>query len=226
MTFPRQPLRWLVAIAVTVTLSALSLRHYLPPLPNPLTLDLLIEQHSPGRNEPLITSGRTGAGDFLFVRYLDDGGILFGYETWGEPGQLSKPLLLSTDRRVRLLVEMPGLSQVRGGFAPPNDRLRIVASGTELFNAQVLYKVRRPAEIAFAENPIGGTACDEELHGRLLLPDGRELRGLPSPLFSTRERLIGWISISRWQALSALLLGVVTFLFWDRLRWREVVEVR
>jgi hypothetical protein len=225
MTFPPKTLRWIVAAVVVIALSALSLRRYLPPLPNPLTLDLVVEQHAAGKSEPLITAGRTGAGDFLFIRYHEGNAVSFGYETWGDAGQFSTPLQLPEDHRLRLQIEMPGLSQIRGGFAPRNERLRIVANGTELINATVGYHVRRPAEIYFGANPIGGTACDEELHGRLLLDDSREVRGFPSPLVAARERLVGWLAISRWQALSALLLGVAIVAFWDRVRWRDVTGV-
>jgi hypothetical protein len=109
-------------------------------------------------------------------------------------------------------------------FAPASDRLRIVANGMELFNAPVKYFVRLPVEIHFAENPIGGTACDPVLHGRILLPDGRELRGHPTPLFTLRQRVVGWIAISRWQAVSAFLMGLAVFVFWERLRWRNVMQ--
>src|SRR5688572_21902230 len=114
--------RWMVAAGVVLALSALSLRRYLPPLPNPLTIDLVIDRPDPGKSEPLITSGRTGAGDFLFVRYLEGGAVSFGYETWGDAGQLSKPANLPEDRRLRLQIQMPGLSQIRGGFAPHTEQ--------------------------------------------------------------------------------------------------------
>src|SRR5688500_910075 len=161
MSSPPKALRWIVAATVVIVLSAFSLRRYLPPLPHPLTLDLVVEQHAPGKSEPLIVSGQSGAGDFLFVRYHEENTVSFGYETWGDAGQFSTSLPLPADRRLRLQIEMPGLSQIRGGFAPRNERLRIIANGTELINATVGYNVRRPAEIYFAENPIGGTACDE-----------------------------------------------------------------
>jgi hypothetical protein len=224
MRVPSKALRWLVAAVVVFALSAHSLRRYLPPLPNPLTLDLIIEQAEPGKSEPVITSGRTGAGDFLFIRHVAADQVVFGYETWGKPSQISPPVTVPADRRLRLEIEMPGLTQIRGGFAPHTEHLRVVANGTELFNTNVGYKVREPAEIYFAENPIGGTACDEELHGRLVLPDGREVRGFPSELAEMRERLLGWLTISRWQALFALLLGAAIVRFWDRLRWPELMD--
>ncbi|MGH7945306.1 MAG: hypothetical protein ACREH8_03655 [Opitutaceae bacterium] len=225
MIFPSQALRWLVAAAVVLALSALSLRRYLPSLPNPLTIDLLIETQPSGKSEPLITSGRKDAGDFLFIRHVDGNAVVFGYETWGDDGLFSTPVPLPPDRRFHLRIEMPGLSQIRGGVAPHTDRLRIVANGTEVLNAAVGFYVRQPAEIYFAENPIGGTACDKELHGRVLRVDGRELRGFPSSLVGIRERLAGWIAFSRWQALSVVLAGIAIVVFWERLRWRDIVDL-
>src|SRR4051812_42794186 len=111
MTLPRNPMRWIVAFAVMLGISALSLRHYFPPLPNPITLDLHLDPAATGKSEPLITSGRLRAADLLFVRSQEDGTVTFGYETWGSAGQFSAPIPLPADRRLRLIIEMPGLSQ-------------------------------------------------------------------------------------------------------------------
>jgi hypothetical protein len=212
--------RWIAAFAVVLLVAGLSFRHYFPPLPNPLTLDVTLgAEHTPGRSEPLITSGRTGAGDFLFIAYQADNAIAIGYEAWGEPSKLSAPIPLPPDRRLRLTVAMPGLSQVRGLFAPITHQLRVTIGETELFNQPVKHHLRLPSEIWFAGNPIGGTACDARFAGTIRLPDGRELRGSPTPLLSFRERLRAWLSVSRWQPVAAVLLGVVTYFIWPRLPW-------
>jgi hypothetical protein len=220
MSAPAPWLRWVAAIAVGLTVAVLSLRDYFPPLPSPLTFELeLAAPGQPGTTEPLIVTGRAGAGDFLFVRHLPDGAIAVGYESWGEPGQFSEPLPVHADRRLRFTVATPGLTQVRGIFAPPTDRLQVTVNGVEKFNAPVSHHLRLPDHIWFAENPIGGTACGATLRGTLRLPDGRELRGSPTPLLSWSARTRAWLTISRWQAVFAGLLGLATYLLWPRLRW-------
>ncbi len=209
----QRKLRACVAIAVVLILSALALRRYPAPIPNPLTLDLLVERPQVGKSEPLITTGRAEAGDFLFIRYLAEGFIAIGYEKWGEAGRLSPPLKLPPNQRVRLQIQMPALTRVRGVFAPPTDRLRIVANGVELLDAVVNYNVRLPAEIYFGANPIGGTTCDAALGGRLFLADGRDT----AELSTFRDRFVGWIVVSGWQPLCTALVGLAVFAFWRRL---------
>lgn len=217
MSYPFNPWRWLVAMAVVFAVSALSLLSYFPPLPNPIRFELTLgPAHEPGKSEPLITSGTSGAGDFLFLRYLPDRAIAIGYEAWGEAGTFSAPISLPADRRLRLTVAMPGLSQVRGLFAPPTDRLRISVGDTTVLDQPVKYHLRMPSQIRFAENTIGGTTCDRLLQGSLFLPDGQELRGRPDPLMGVRTRVTTWLTVSRWQAIVAGLLGLVAFVVWPR----------
>ena len=49
-------LRLLVAAALFLTLSALCLRNYYPPLASPLTLDLVLDRGTVGQSEPIIVS--------------------------------------------------------------------------------------------------------------------------------------------------------------------------
>ncbi len=217
MTPARSPLRWLVAMIVFIAVSALALWRYAPPLPAALTLDLELGNPGVGKSEPLVTSGRTQAGDFLFVRHLDERTIVFGYETWGSAALLSAPVALPLDRKLRLEIALPAFTQVRGALTPPTDRLRLTVAGAKVFDLVVPFRWRLAGEIRFAENTIGGTTADAALTGRLRLPDGRELRGTPTALLGPRARLVAWLTVTRWPAVVALLLGVGTFAVWPRL---------
>jgi hypothetical protein len=219
------PGRWLAAAAVVLVVSMLSLRSYRLPLPEPLTLDLVLGRAEAGRTEPVITAGRTGAGDFLFVRQLDGDRVIFGYEPWGGPATLSPPVPLPADRRLRLRIELPALNPHRRALTPPAGRLRLLADDAGLLDTEVRFHPRAPAELWFAENPIGGTTCEAALTGRLLLADGRELRGEPAILLTWRARLVSWLTVATWPALGALLLGAVTFWGWGRWeRWTAARE--
>lgn len=215
-------LRGFIAIAVTLIAALGSLHDYFPPLPSPLTLDVTLAEAAPDTSQPLVVTGRTGAGDFLFVKHLHDRAIVIGYESWGHPSQYSAPLPLPADRRLRLTVALPGLTQVRGIFAPPDARLRVKASDTVLFDEDVAHHIRLPDQIWFAENPIGGTACAPALDGEIRLADGALLHGSPTPLLSLATRTRAWLTISRWQAVFAVALGVFTWLAWPRVPWRTI----
>lgn len=225
MSSPAQRWRWLPALAVFLLASALSLRDYFPPLPSPLEFEVQLGPAETERSEPLIVTGRTGAGDFLFVRHLPGRTYAIGYESWGQPSRLSAPLPRPADGRVRLTVAMPALGHVRGVFAAPDPRLRVTANGSQVFDTPVRHHLRPAADIWFGENPIGGTACGARLDGTIRLPDGRTLRGRPEALRSPGRTLAAWLTRSPWQAASALAAGLLAGLLWPRIPWRPGLRV-
>ena len=210
--------RLLAALALGLALSALCLRNYYPPLPNPLTVDLVLHRGTPGQSEPLITAGRPLFGDFLIARYLDETTVVFGYNSWGHPGHLSTtPVTLTPGRPLRLQIEMPALHQMRGRFSDPPGRIRVTCDGLPAFALTDHYFFRQPLELYLGENPLGGTASDPHLRGQLLAPDGRELRGDPTQFFTARDRLAGWLTHSR-QKYAVLLAALAVLAGWIPLR--------
>jgi hypothetical protein len=91
----RNLLRWATALALFVTLAALCVRDYSPPLPGPLVLDLVLDPGRAGQSEPLVCAGRTGAAQFLFLRHADNDTVVFGYDNWGEGGPVSAPVKIA-----------------------------------------------------------------------------------------------------------------------------------
>ena len=218
--------RLLAALALGLALAALCLRHHSPPLPHPLTVDLVLHRGTPGQSEPLITSGRPLFGDFLIARYLDETTVVFGYNSWGHPGHLSTtPITLTPGQPLRLQIEMPALHQMRGRFSDPPGRIRVTCDGVLAFALTDHYFFRQPLEIYLGENPLGGTASDPHLRGQLLAPDGRELRGDPTQFFTARERLAGWLTHSR-QKYAVLLAALAVLAGWIPLRWFRPAALR
>ena len=200
--------RLLAALALGLALAALCLRNYYPPLPHPLTVDLVLHRGTAGQSEPLITSGRPLFGDFLIARYLDETTVVFGYNSWGHPGHLAPtPVALTPSQPLRLQIELPALHQMRGRFSDPPGRIRVTCDGVLAFELTDHYFFRQPREIYLGENPLGGTACAPHLRGQLLAPDGRELRGDPTQFFTARDRLAGWLTHSR-QKYAVLLVAL------------------
>ncbi len=218
--------RLLAALALCLALSALCLRNYYPPLPTPLTVDLVLDRGTAGQAEPLIVSGRPLFGDFLFVSYVDETHIVFGYDSWGHPGHLSPtPVAITPGQPLRLRITVPALDQVRGHFTDPPGTIRVDANGTTVLDIRDHYFIRQPRELYLASNPLGGSACDPVLRGRLLAPDGRELRGDPAQFYSLRDRALGWLTHSR-QKYAVLLVALAVLAGWIPLRWFHPVTLR
>src|SRR5262245_43797341 len=78
-----------------------------PPLPQRIALEVNFPRGITGRCEPIITTGRTGDGDFLAVRYIDGATAVFVYDVWGVGGPTSQPFALQPGQRRRVEIEMP-----------------------------------------------------------------------------------------------------------------------
>lgn len=212
MKRPPLILRLLVATALFAALAALCLRHYCPPLPNPLTVDLVLQRGAPGQSEPLVVAGREFFGDFLFVRHVDATHVIFGYDSWGHPGHVGTvPVAFTPGQPLRLRLTLPAFDRVRGDFTDPPGPVRVECAGATVFSDNVHYFMRQPAEIFLAENPLGGSACGPRLHGQLRLPDGRELRGNPENFLSFRDRLEGWFRHTLQPFALLALSGAIVF---------------
>lgn len=203
------------ASAAVLFLSALSIRRFVPAFPSPLTLTVVFERGTPGQGEPLITTGRAGAGDFFYVRYIDAETVAFGYDSWGRGGPVSGPVRIAPGRSRILRVAMPALNPARMASQPPF-RLRVWYNGIVVLAGKVGAHGRASREIRFGENPIGGTSCGPSFSGQLRRLDGRPLRGEPADVTSWRERAHGWLRGSPFQAGLILLAGFAIFALMTR----------
>ncbi|MGD1031911.1 MAG: hypothetical protein ABSA05_12315 [Opitutaceae bacterium] len=177
-------------LAISVALAAAAFRLLPPPLPSPLRLAAVFSPGVAGRSDPLLVSGRSGDGDFLYVRFSGPDTAVFGYDSWGVGGPASKPVKLEAGLVHHLEIAGPMLTEVVGRPSG-NPRLRVVCDGSVVLDANVSYHVRTLERIFVGWNPIGGTSCGQSLHGSLRREDGKPLPGR----WSTRSmgmRFLDW----------------------------------
>lgn len=211
--------RLLVATALCVALAALCLRNYYPPLAQPLDVNLVLERGTPGQSDPVIATGRTNAGDFLLVQYVDATHVIFAYDSWAQPGHFSdRPVEIVPGQPLPVRIEMPSIERVSDNVQDPPGRLRITCRGQVVLDLLVHHYIRQPHQIYLGENPLGGSSCGPTLHGKMLAADGRELRGAPHQFFTFRDRLAGWLRCSR-QVWLLLLLSVAVGAGWIAPAW-------
>ena len=129
------------------------------------------------RQEPLLVTGRTGAGDLLYVVYLDATHVRFGYDHWGKGGPMSGPIPLPPGPGLDLELSM-------GSLYPAGDpawrdvnpaalqRLRstvqVRLDGRVVFQEAVAAYPAADDEIYVGRNPIGGSTCGPKFSGRIL----------------------------------------------------------
>ncbi len=63
----------------------------------PVHLIVTLPKEKEGRHEPLLTTGKTGAGDLVYIFYADDHHVRFGFDHWGVGGSLSEPVAVDYD---------------------------------------------------------------------------------------------------------------------------------
>lgn len=131
----------------------------------PLRLAVRFPVEATDAVEPLLTTGRTGRGDVLFVRYEPDGALRFGHDHWGVGADLSEPVQLDRSEVHFLEIHSPALLP----SAPAGLELRI--DGRTIFRSTYTPYRAEQGEIHPGENPIGASSCVSKFTGAFLLQE-------------------------------------------------------
>ncbi len=129
-----------------------------------------------GRHEPLLTTGRTNAGDMIFVAYEDDSHVRIGYDHWGYGGPVSDSIPIDYGVPHELWISAGSLFPPAGDEAAwrgvdPALRQRllthvsVVLDGTKVLSVTTTAYPSLQTEVAVARNPIGGSTCDASFMG-------------------------------------------------------------
>ena len=123
--------------------------------------------------EPLLCSGRAGAGDVVFVRYLDSRHVAFGMDHWGAMPDESAPVEVDFARAHEIVITSgallpaagnptyagdPALEGLRGHFLVRMDGRTVLSRHTDCYPS--------PREsIHFGANLIGGSSTEPYFSG-------------------------------------------------------------
>jgi hypothetical protein len=138
----------------------------------PVSLLLSFPEQAAGRSEPLLVTGVSGAGDLVYVRYLDGRRVQFGFDHWGIGGFNGPPVEVNSTAFHRIEISLGSLYPLAPRHDEAHDRGRAVS--VTLDGVPVLAGVSpchpiTPGQIYVGENPIGGSTCGEHFSGHLLL---------------------------------------------------------
>ncbi len=131
----------------------------------------------PGRAEPLVVSGQPGAGDLIYVVYVDARHVRLGLDHWGRGGVLSEPVPIDYGVNHELEISLGSLyppeNDARWGKIPvaeqrgPRSRVSVRVDGREVLAASLAAYPATPGQITVGENRIGGSTCDAQFTGRI-----------------------------------------------------------
>lgn len=206
MQYPGPGMRrfsWLSALVAFIALSLVAIATRWPALPATAEFRIRFPEGVPGRLEPIITTGVTGMGDLLMLRYEARNRAVFVHDSWGSGGPASKPFTFEPGQTYTLELSMPSLSEIAGVSVRVTAPLRIVLDGQELINEDVRFFQRHTGDLHFSVNGIGGTG-ERTFRGQLFRSDGKPLDGGPETYFSTASRIGGYLA--SWHPLVGVVL--------------------
>lgn len=210
----------LIGLATFVALALVGLTRTFPPLPPELTLELKFPSGTPPRTEPLIASGTFGHADFLVINYVDRTTATFSYDYWGFGGPTSASVTFVPGGRHTLRVALPAFDALPGAPKTATAPLRLEFDGRVILSQAVAYHPRLSDQIAFGENPVGGTTAGGFFRGDIFTTAQRKVRGAPSAFFSWPARLGTWLTAKPGEVVVAALLALAAaFLAFRTQRW-------
>lgn len=133
-----------------------------------VTLNFL-QPPEPGQSEPLLSTGRSGAGDLLFIRFATDGSYRIGLDHWGHGLVLSEPRQFNPTRPLELTLSL-------GSLYPPDDpafarlhrRLLVMAGTQVILDQPAQFHPALPASRVLGFNAIGASTARRSLSADVL----------------------------------------------------------
>jgi hypothetical protein len=108
-----------------------------------------------GRAFPLLTTGRTKAGDILIVRMPRDGKISFGYDHWGDALLWSPEISVASGESRVIEFWVPALRP-----AGTKSELLVRVDGATVWQREAPAFAFAPENLFLGSNPIGGSTCE------------------------------------------------------------------
>lgn len=117
-----------------------------------------------GAQEPLVVTGVTGAGDFVYVHYLDPRHLSIGFDHWGIGGIVGKPVEVDYGQTHRLAISFPALYPP-GSPLNKSKAVRVLLDGRVALDGVYACHPSTSDEIKIGKNPIGGSTCGPSFTG-------------------------------------------------------------
>jgi hypothetical protein len=120
-----------------------------------------------GTQEPLVVSGASGAGDFVYIRYVDAGHVAIGFDHWGIGGALGEPIALDFAQSHDIAISIPSLYPARNDPMRPGS-IRVLVDGRVALDERCECYPAGADQIEVGTNPIGGSTCGPNFTGNIL----------------------------------------------------------
>jgi hypothetical protein len=162
----------LATLAIGVTLAIPGARFWrwaAAPASGTLRLVVRLPAENAGIAEPLLTSGQTGKGDVIYIKFLGGNRLSVGYDHWGRGGPNSEPIEVDFAQAQTVDITMRSLARRSIWNGRPDALLmgvHVKWNGKEVISTTDDSYPQGPVEIG--TNSIGTTSCGPLFNGEVL----------------------------------------------------------
>ena len=121
-----------------------------------------------GAAEPLVVTGEAGAGDFVYVRYIEGDKMVFGFDHWGVGGLVGEAVTVDTWKPNRLRISMGSLYPPDQDVGEWRTRVQVKLNETVVLDGTYACYPSARTQIRIGENVIGGSTCGPLFSGQVL----------------------------------------------------------
>ncbi|MFZ5494442.1 MAG: hypothetical protein ACOZE5_03775 [Verrucomicrobiota bacterium] len=132
--------------------------------PGRVEMHLALPEGGLRESVPLLTAGRPGRGDAIFLRPVGPDAYVFGLDHWGVAAFESRPVGITPAKRMALGVEMGSLFPA-GEFPP--DLVRVWLDGKVVLELRTPLHPVQAGEVEIGLNRIGFSTCRERFPGEI-----------------------------------------------------------
>jgi len=146
-----------------------------------IELRLRFPTTSPLQHEPIVQTGTEGAGDFLYVYYVDSRHIQLGFDHWFIGGPTTPPLLIDYSKDHVLEISMgslfPSGDDILFGGVPDDavsdikSTLHVVLDGKTVLDSKVEFCDSTPEQVVVGQNSINGSTSNPLFLGTIVRQD-------------------------------------------------------
>jgi hypothetical protein len=172
---------WLTAAGALLLLAGAGLgwhewQHYRQAV-GPVRIRFVLPRSETNRQQPLLVTGRYGAGTFIYAVYLDADHVRIGIDVWGRFGHETEPIKVDYFAEHEVVIDSgalypsghPALRDVPpAALARLRNHLRVELDGQTVFEREINPYESQVREVTIGRNLLGGSTCEAKFVGEIL----------------------------------------------------------
>jgi hypothetical protein len=143
----------------------------------PVHMIVSFPQDKMGRSEPLVATGHTGAGDIVFVSYVDPAHLRVSLDHWGGPGASGALIPIDYGVPHEIWVSMDSLASPGDASSP----VTVVLDGKTVLTSAITPYTSTQAEVSVGLGIAGGSTEDLSFSGTVRFLERMGRAALPRP---------------------------------------------